>query len=753
MKKTSSLSESYDSIKNDVNMKTKFLLSIAALVVAGAMWAQEIYHVRLDGNDAANDGKSWSNAFATVQKALDASTSGDQIWVAAGEHKPTAKIGGSTDLLGAATSARSVVFRLKYGVKIYGGFPASGNPTMTERDWTTNVTTLSGDLSSVSAYYDAFHVVVSIGDVGDAVLDGFTLSGSNANDYLDEENGVVVDGATIYHFNGGAMIIHNSSPTLSNIIITGIASRRKGCVEITNHSSPKLTNVTLSGNRAQYGGGFFISSNSNPVMENVLIFGNSSEGEGAGIYIESSSAPEFINVTIARNSSFNLKGSFYIQNSSAVFKNTVIWSNSSGLVNSGSTLTFNYSLIQGKDLRSEGEGNLNGASPLTIFANPDLAEPLVLPTVKGDYRLSNGCVAIDAGKNEYSTQNVDVEGNPRIKNGKIDLGAYEFQSYTPDYNEADKEALRGFLRQTSANAGRVNLYYVSRAYEASNAMPDTLNWQNEELWIGKLHGIIWTESVPKRIVKIGYEAGGSFSTVWNAGSLAGSIDLSQCTEVTNVICSANRITGLDVSGCTKLKELYCNDNRITTLDVRNSLELVTLLCNSNLLSQLYVSGLSKLVRLDCWNNKTITELNMTGCSDLTDLDCSYNKITTLDLSGSPKLTDVMCVNNLINDLKLNTSSPLVNFNCSNNKLTALSLNTFTALKSLVYGGNNIPNLNLSALTALEYLDCGETNSTALDIKDARRSNILTSCFVWHLHFQRNSQYLKTQDRFYCYSGV
>src|SRR5437667_6508269 len=45
----------------------------------------------------------------------------------------------------------------------------------------------------------------------------------------------------------------------------------------------------------------------------------------------------------------------------------------------------------------------------------------------GNFRLQPGSPCINAGNNFYVSTSTDLDGNPRIINGTVDMGAYEFQ--------------------------------------------------------------------------------------------------------------------------------------------------------------------------------------------------------------------------------------------------------------------------------------------------------------------------------------
>jgi hypothetical protein len=52
--------------------------------------------------------------------------------------------------------------------------------------------------------------------------------------------------------------------------------------------------------------------------------------------------------------------------------------------------------------------------------------------VQGTYRLAQGSLGIDAGKNSDVSGTTDLNGQPRIVNGTVDMGAYEYQGPEPE---------------------------------------------------------------------------------------------------------------------------------------------------------------------------------------------------------------------------------------------------------------------------------------------------------------------------------
>ena len=65
-------------------------------------------------------------------------------------------------------------------------------------------------------------------------------------------------------------------------------------------------------------------------------------------------------------------------------------------------------------------------SAVDTFTN----DPLFINPAAGDYHLQPLSPCINAGKNSSITSTTDFDGNPRIRGGTVDIGAYEFQNPT-----------------------------------------------------------------------------------------------------------------------------------------------------------------------------------------------------------------------------------------------------------------------------------------------------------------------------------
>jgi len=396
------------------------------------------------------DGTSWANAYAGshLQTAINY-TGVTDVWVAAGTYKPT------------TTADMSICFQMKSHVAVYGGFDGT-ETLLSERDFVSNVTILSGDLDgddvvsgsgaalSITGYEEnSNHVIYNSGVNSTAILDGFTITGGYAND----------DDALVF---GGGVCNINSSPALSNCIITGNTSEWIAGGIYNSGSSPMLTNCTISKNLVvEYnGGGMANEEASSPTLTNCLISGNSAPGTDtgdAGAISNQNSAVILTNCTIAGNYGYRYGGAFEMSGDSRpmsiTLNNSILWGNAVHGPTShgrqvyvwGGTLSLNstcfaydqdYS-IDSCDIYIDPNGREagNGGVPVlsidgsSITTDPEYADPAA-----GDYRIYADSPCADAGDDSYNSETTDIRGPGYDRKlnktsgaaGTIDMGAYEF---------------------------------------------------------------------------------------------------------------------------------------------------------------------------------------------------------------------------------------------------------------------------------------------------------------------------------------
>jgi|GEM_PF-641297 len=382
------------------------------------------YPVRYVKQNASGngDGANWDNASDDLQAMINASASGDLIFVSEGTYKP---IRPADNLNTIDYDNRNNAFVLKDGVEIYGGF-AGTETSLAQRDLGAGHTTiLSGDFNDDDVVTtsnitgngeNAYHVIVSAGDLDDAVLDGFTVTGGYANGNSD----ITVNGKSITVTRGAGIFNIDASPVINNCTFSGNKATTRGGGIYVESASPTLTNSMFNKNYATGGGGIFYSSAGASTVTNCVFWGNKAGVNGGGLNIDNS-APVLINCTITGNQSSGGGGIFY-NGSTKIIHNSVIYGNTandgSGIGGNISNLTYTHSLIEG--LTSTDNGNINGG------IDPEFTAP-----ESGDFSLKMTSPVINKGNNSYVLGGVDTDiaGNERIQLGTVDMGAYESSRY------------------------------------------------------------------------------------------------------------------------------------------------------------------------------------------------------------------------------------------------------------------------------------------------------------------------------------
>ena len=179
-------------------------------------------------------------------------------------------------------------------------------------------------------------------------------------------------------------------------------------------------------------------------------------------------------------------------------------------------------------------------------------------------------------------------------------------------------------------------------------------------------------------------------------------------------CSNNKLIYINISNCTSLQLLNCSFNCTTELIIQNTPKLRYIYCQNNKLISLVVSECKKLEVLLCMCN-SLTELNLQNLKLLQSIYCYSNKINTLDIKGCNSLSVLECSQNKLIKLELHGLIKLEYIFCENNLLIdIINISDASKLRSLHCNDNQLISLDLSNALLLKYLYC--YNNKSLNIE-------------------------------------
>ena len=404
-------------------------------VAAGNALASD-WHVATNGNTAAA-GTNWVTAKLTIQAAVDLAVAGDTVWVSNGVYS--------------GTGNRGITFRGK-GIAVRG----LHGPSNTVVDCQHNGRGFVFDSSETSA----------------SVLSGFTIQNGHAvngggiscssrptiEDCVIFSNQVLTTSGAPYSRSGAGIYVGGAgaNPTIRNCRILyndadriapvpGVSANGGG-IAVMAGAAALIEACEVTGNRVMYGGGGIYIEGPGVTVRNCLIQGNESADWGGGVHCQNNSTTEvsrLVNCVIKGNTSLDVGGGVATYSGLVVenctlygnygwrgggiwawpgarpqFLNSIVWSNTAGwagpqFYGGDSNGVFSCCCSE-TETPWPGTGNI---------AN----DPRFVAAPAGDFHLGAGSPCIDSGNSGHVRETTDMDGNPRIRNGAVDMGAYEVQ--------------------------------------------------------------------------------------------------------------------------------------------------------------------------------------------------------------------------------------------------------------------------------------------------------------------------------------
>ena len=375
----------------------------------------------------------------TIQTAIDAAANGDTVLVSDGTYKE------NINFKGKAITVTSV-----------------NGPATTTID--------GGGVDSV--------VTFNTGEGAGSVLNGFTIT--NGNGF--EGGGIFVSSSSTITNNvitanagcngGGGIAVNFAAPLVEGNTINNNAQGDcgggigGGGISIGGESSGTriIGNIISNNTWGSGGGGIALFAAGGPLIQDNIITGNNGGNQGGGLVMFNDASPQIIGNVFSHNSAFNGGGLYWLIPQSTpgiLLLNNTITNNSatqgSAIFTSGfddNTSIQNNAIIGQAGVDSVFCESFNSNTPPGFTANDIFvagalpyggicsdqtglqgnvsADPLFVDTAVDNFHLQPASPAINTGNNtaRIALPATDIDGNTRVFNSTVDIGAFEFQGTT-----------------------------------------------------------------------------------------------------------------------------------------------------------------------------------------------------------------------------------------------------------------------------------------------------------------------------------
>jgi hypothetical protein len=370
--------------------------------------SQGFYYVALNNPTPAAPYNSWNIAATNIQNAVDAAFVGGTVLVSNGVYRSGGRVA-------YGTLTNRLVVNKTLSIRSVNG------PAVTLIEGHQTPTNILGD--------DAIRCVYL---TNQASLSGFTLT----------NGATLMDSGEAFDYGldaGGGVLCASASAIVSNCVVINCSASDWG----GGAAGGTLNDCTLIGNFSQYGasGGGAHGAN----LNRCLLIGNTTTQAGGG------AASCTLDSCVLTNNSANAGGGTY----ASYIRNCVLLGNFASWAGGGDfSSTLNNCTLAGNSSPG-GSGANNSALYNCIVYHNDTNNcvncymefsctdplpsggygnitnsPLFVNEPGANFHLQSSSPCINSGRNSDALTTVDFDGNPRIKGGTVDIGAYEFQTPT-----------------------------------------------------------------------------------------------------------------------------------------------------------------------------------------------------------------------------------------------------------------------------------------------------------------------------------
>jgi Leucine-rich repeat (LRR) protein len=227
----------------------------------------------------------------------------------------------------------------------------------------------------------------------------------------------------------------------------------------------------------------------------------------------------------------------------------------------------------------------------------------------------------------------------------------------------------------------------------------------------------------------------------------GEIDVSEALNVSYLNLSSYGLEDLNgLKNFSNVKELRCSDNILSSLDLSVFPNLLKLDCNTNRLTSLDLSTQTNITEVICHHNH-LNSILAKDQNSISKLICYSNRFSVMKLDQFLNLKELNCSGNLLTKLDVNNLKELINLNFDSNEIATIDLSNLTNIESLSFESNLFTDINLANNYKLTGLNLRYNQIKNIDVSSI--TNLISLFFDSNLISNINLKNNKLLKNLYC----